>query len=129
MIEIIAIFTLLLVIVGLLLLADDHRKRHPGPVRKHRAGQVDEVERDHTPLPAWERLRLAPTHNDPDVFVPQAQIDDLDRLGETRPLVAPKRREDMRQTLRHLAANENATEAERALAEGLLNVHEQEATQ
>lgn len=59
-------------------------------VARHRAGAVNEVARDHTPLPAWERLQLAPTLNDPDVFVPQADEQEL-----TRGLVAPRRNHPM----------------------------------
>lgn len=114
-------------VAGLAYLGNRHRRYDAKGGGDHRTRR--QAPRDFSPLDDAVRRHLASTHHDPNVFVPQAQIDDPDRLGETRPLVAPKRRPDMRQTLRHLAANENATEAERALAQGLLNVHEQGATQ
>lgn len=92
----------------------------PPDVARHRAGAVAKVTRDHTPLPAWERLQLAPTHHDPDVFVSSPGPSE-----HTRPMIAP-RRDDVRPTLAAIAGD-GATDVEREFARGLLTVHDQEA--
>ena len=81
MIEIAAVITLLLVVVGLILLANDHRRRHPQPARKHRARERREDAYRH-PLTARERQFHAPTYY-ADKALPASP-------GEDTALIAPR---------------------------------------